>query len=159
VALAGLASARRGQCSRSSGVEVPKQRKKSEAADNWLRGLYRSCGLDPARAELAIEMWNKEVKQKKIRPAPRASVRLRPGPKGRKAKPTAGCWGREADDAASHARRSDTVQFRQVLFEDALAPLEMPQQIFRPRSIEPAEPKAVQQAALPRPHGDRFQGS
>jgi hypothetical protein len=130
-------------CSRSSGVEVPKPRKKSEAADNWLRGFYRSCGLDPARAELAIEMRNKEVKQKKIRPAPRASVRLRPGPKD--GKPNLQLDVRVARLTTQLVTLGDrnTVQFRQVLFEDALAPLEVPQQIFRPRSIEAAEPKAV----------------
>jgi hypothetical protein len=43
----------------------------------------------------------------------------------------------------------DLIQFRQVLFKDALAPLEVPQQFFCLNSIESTESKAVHQAALP----------
>jgi hypothetical protein len=37
-----------------------RKKKKSPSEDNWLRTFYRLCGLDPARAEIAIAKRNEE---------------------------------------------------------------------------------------------------
>jgi hypothetical protein len=41
-------------------VKMPKQKKKSLSGDNWLRKFYQFCGLDPARAEIAIAKRHEE---------------------------------------------------------------------------------------------------
>jgi hypothetical protein len=40
---------------------MPKQKKKSPSGDNnWLRTFYQLCGMDAARAEIAIARRNEE---------------------------------------------------------------------------------------------------
>jgi hypothetical protein len=39
---------------------MPKKKKSPSGDNNWLRIFYQLCGLDPARAEIAIARRNKK---------------------------------------------------------------------------------------------------
>jgi hypothetical protein len=39
---------------------MAKKKKSASGDNNWLRTFYQLCGLDPARAEIAIARRNKE---------------------------------------------------------------------------------------------------